>query len=153
LTLARERSLPQLRIGVHLGDAIVADNGDLLGHGVNVAARLMQMAEPNTAVVSQAVQTQLRQAASVQLRPLGRVQLDKMSERVEVFAIADKDVRFGRITGKRRQVLLFAGGGAALALVAIFVAWQTLHPPSQQTPRLAVLRFENLGDTQPYFSE
>ena len=35
-----------LRIGVHLGDVFVTANGDLLGHGVNVAARLQQQAEP-----------------------------------------------------------------------------------------------------------
>ncbi len=103
LTLVRERALARLRIGVHLGDVMAAPNGDLLGHGINVAARLMQMAGPNAAVVSQAVQTQLRQAAAVQLRPPGRVQFDKMSERVEVFAIADKDTRFSRIAWRRSR--------------------------------------------------
>jgi adenylate cyclase len=32
---------PKVRVGVHLGDVVVQPNGDLLGHGVNVAARLM----------------------------------------------------------------------------------------------------------------
>src|SRR5262245_15349426 len=36
-----ERCEPKVRIGVHLGDVMVQPNGDLLGHGVNVAARLM----------------------------------------------------------------------------------------------------------------
>jgi adenylate cyclase len=31
---------PQVRIGLHLGEVMVEANGDLLGHGVNVAARL-----------------------------------------------------------------------------------------------------------------
>ncbi|MFZ2031528.1 MAG: adenylate/guanylate cyclase domain-containing protein [Vitreimonas sp.] len=151
LALVRERSLPRLRIGVHLGDVMAAPGGDLLGHGVNVAARLMQMAEPNTAVVSHAVQAQLRKAASVHLRPLGRVQLDKMSERVEVFAIADADTRFARIAWRRSRMPLFAFAGALVFAIAGFFIWRGMQPP--QTPRLAVLRFENLGDTEQYFSE
>src|SRR5262245_11563639 len=68
---------PQVRIGLHLGEVIVSENGDLLGHGVNVAARLQQMAEPGSALVSHAVQAQIH-SARVKLAPLGKVQLDKM---------------------------------------------------------------------------
>ncbi len=116
LALVRERSLPRLRIGLHLGDVIAADNGDLLGHGVNVAARLMQMAEPNTAVLSQAVQNQFRQTADIPLKSLGRVQLDKMSERVELFAIAGDGTRFARVAWRRARVPLFV---RSLSLPAI----------------------------------
>lgn len=156
LARVREQALPRVRVGVHLGDVIVADNGDLLGHGVNVAARLMQMAEPNTAVISQAVQAQLHQASEVTLRRLGRVQLDKMSERVEVFALAAPGTRFGRISRRQRQRATWVVGGLALAiLVAVFgaVGWRFLSPAPEQTPRLAVLRFENVGDTEGYFAE
>jgi len=44
----------RLRIGVHLGD-VVAEDGDLLGDGVNLAARLEGLAEPGGVVVSAAV--------------------------------------------------------------------------------------------------
>jgi adenylate cyclase len=82
------RPLPKIRIGLHLGEVIVGENGDLLGHGVNVAARLQALATPGEAMVSQAVQSQLRKSADVPLSPRGSVQLAKMSERVEVFALA-----------------------------------------------------------------
>jgi tetratricopeptide (TPR) repeat protein len=88
LAATRERALARVRIGIHLGDVIVTENGDLLGHGVNVAARLQALAEPGEAMVSQAVQSQLRTATDIPLFSRGRVQLDKMSERVEVFALA-----------------------------------------------------------------
>jgi TolB-like protein len=150
LTTVRERALPRLRIGLHLGDVIVAQNGDLLGHGVNIAARLMQMAEPNSAVLSQAVETQLREIADIEVKPLGRVQLDKMSERVAVFAIASKDVRFGRVAWRRwRRAVYTSASVLALAIAAIWIS-HALQPPP---PRLAVLRFQSLGDTESYFSE
>ncbi|HRO03297.1 MAG TPA: adenylate/guanylate cyclase domain-containing protein, partial [Terricaulis sp.] len=44
-----------LRIGVHVGEVSVIDNGDLLGHGVNIAARLQQMAQPRGVVASEDV--------------------------------------------------------------------------------------------------
>ena len=40
---------PKVRVGVHLGDVVVQPNGDLLGHGVNVAARLMAQARSGRA--------------------------------------------------------------------------------------------------------
>lgn len=151
LALVQDRALPRIRIGLHLGDVIVAPAGDFLGHGVNVAARLMQMAEPNSAVISQAVQTQLRQAADVPLKSLGRVQLDKMSERIQIFAIARGDVRFNRVAWRRWRPALFAASGVLVLAIAGVWTWRAMQPPA--TPRLAVLRFANLGSTEPYFSE
>jgi len=46
---------PKVRVGVHLGDVMVQPNGDLLGHGVNVAARLMAQSAPGSALISGAV--------------------------------------------------------------------------------------------------
>ncbi len=43
---------PPVRVGVHLGDVSVTASGDLLGHGVNVAARIMQMASPGAVLAS-----------------------------------------------------------------------------------------------------
>src|SRR5262245_1237487 len=48
-----------VHIGLHLGDVIPQDNGDLLGHGVNVAARLQALADPGTAMISEAVRGQV----------------------------------------------------------------------------------------------
>lgn len=85
---APARELPEIRIGVHLGDVIVEENGNLMGHGVNVAARLQALAEPGSAVVSEAVRSQVRSAAALPFTPHGRVQLDKMSERIAVYSLA-----------------------------------------------------------------
>jgi adenylate cyclase len=47
-----EKCEPKVRVGVHLGDVMVQPNGDLLGHGVNVAARLMAQAQPGGVLIS-----------------------------------------------------------------------------------------------------
>ena len=42
----------QLRIGLNLGDVIIEESGDVLGEGVNVAARLEGLAEPGGILIS-----------------------------------------------------------------------------------------------------
>src|SRR5215203_900976 len=44
--LSADVSAFKLRIGINLGDIIIEDDGDVFGEGVNVAARLEQIAEP-----------------------------------------------------------------------------------------------------------
>ena len=144
----------QVRIGVHLGEVIVDERGDLLGHGVNVAARLQSLAEPGTAIISEAVRTQLRTAAEIPLQRLGRVQLDKMATRMSVYALAPGKRRsFARVGWRRARGAIIAA--AAVAVIAVgALAWRAYGPHAPETtPRLAVLRLETLGDTEPYFSE
>jgi adenylate cyclase len=78
---------PKVRVGVHLGDVVVQPNGDLLGHGVNVAARLMAKSEPGGALVSGAVRQSIRGPVAERLVSRGSMQLDKMAEVIEAFAI------------------------------------------------------------------
>lgn len=153
LAAIAEQDLPAVRIGLHLGDVILSANDDLLGHGVNVAARLMALAQPGTAVLSAPVQMQLSEAARSTLRPLGRVQLDKMGTRIEAFAIAPKNVRFTRVRWKRARRWVFAAAGLALVAVVALACWLAFAPRAITIPRLAVFRFQGLGDTEPYFAE
>ena len=149
--LLQRASVPSLRIGVHVGEVIVTETGDLLGHGVNVAARLQQMAEPGSAIISQAA---LVQKAGVTARALGRVRLDKMQERQEVFALGAKPgQRFPRVFWRRWR---WVGIGAVAALALTIVAasfWSGAPWRNAEPPRLAVLRFENTDETEPAFAE
>jgi TolB-like protein/class 3 adenylate cyclase len=79
---------PKVRVGVHLCDVVVQPNGDLLGHGVNVAARLMAKSEPGGALVSAAVRQTIRGPVVERLISCGLMQLDKMAETIEAFALA-----------------------------------------------------------------
>jgi len=78
---------PKVRVGVHLGDVMVQPNGDLLGHGVNVAARLMAQSAPGSALVSGAVRQTIRGPIAEQLQSRGMLKLDKMAETIEAFAL------------------------------------------------------------------
>ena len=78
---------PKVRVGVHLGDVIVQPNGDLLGHGVNVAARLMARSDPGGALVSADVRRTIRGALGERLVSRGLFKLDKMAETIEAYAL------------------------------------------------------------------
>ena len=77
---------PKVRVGVHLGDVLVQPNGDLLGHGVNVAARLMAQSAPGSALVSAAVRHAIRGPVAERLQSHGMLKLDKMAETIEAYS-------------------------------------------------------------------
>src|SRR2546421_743996 len=83
-----EQCTPKLRVGVHLSDVVVQPNGDLLGHGVNVAARLMARSDAGSALVSADVRRTIRGPLAERLVSRGQLPLDKMTERIEVVGLA-----------------------------------------------------------------
>ena len=77
-----------VRAGAHLGEVALLPNGDLLGHGVNVAARLLALASPGELLASADVKRALPPAKGARFEPRGEVQLDKMQARIEVMRFA-----------------------------------------------------------------
>lgn len=121
---------PKVRVGVHLGDVMVQPNGDLLGHGVNVAARLMARSDPGGALVSAAVRQSIRGPIAERLVSRGLMQLDKMTETIEAFALAGVTAPLPRQDDNRRAA-------------------------RPNKPSIAVLPFANLSDDlqQAYFTD
>ncbi|MGE0044621.1 MAG: adenylate/guanylate cyclase domain-containing protein, partial [Hyphomonadaceae bacterium] len=68
----RPKGEPDIRIGAHVGDVVVTAGNDLLGHGVNVAARLQDLASPNTALVSGEFRSMARNSPSAAFMSKGR---------------------------------------------------------------------------------
>ena len=70
----------QLRIGINLGDIIIEGDGDIYGDGVNVAARLEQMAEPGGICVSGKVYDEVRDKLAYSFEDQGEQQVKNMHE-------------------------------------------------------------------------
>lgn len=77
----------RVRVGVHVGDVLQGPNGDLLGHSVNVATRLQQLATPGAVLVSMDVRRAVRGPLQQRLHAAGVAHLDKMSETIEIFTL------------------------------------------------------------------
>ena len=118
-----------LRIGINLGDVIREEDGDLYGDGVNVAARLEQLAEPGGVVVSGTAYDHLQGKLDCGLISLGEQQLKNIERPVRVYLVE------------------VAAGSAGKALPPA--------PALPDRPAVAVLPFDNLsGDPeQTYFSD
>jgi adenylate cyclase len=76
----------QLRIGVHQGDVVV-DGDDLLGDGVNVAARLEGLAEPGGICISGRVREDAAGKIAMQVEDLGEPVLRNIEHKVRVFRV------------------------------------------------------------------
>jgi adenylate cyclase len=88
----RNSELPQdrrieLRIGVNLGDVIVAPD-DIYGHGVNLAARLESLAPPGGICISADTWRHVRGAVAAEFVDLGEQRLKNIADPAHVFALS-----------------------------------------------------------------
>src|SRR6516162_7167186 len=77
----------EFRIGINLGD-IMVEEGDIYGDGVNVAARLENIAEPGTVYISRTVRDFVDGTPEILLEDLGERELKSIAKPVHVFRIA-----------------------------------------------------------------
>jgi len=88
--IPREQRI-EFRIGINLGDVVVED-GDIYGDGVNVAARLENIAEPGAVYISRAIRDFVDDHAEMTLEDLGEKPLKNIAKPVRVFRIAAPEV-------------------------------------------------------------
>ncbi|MGH7090878.1 MAG: adenylate/guanylate cyclase domain-containing protein, partial [Stellaceae bacterium] len=75
------------RVGIHLGDVIVESDGDLMGDGVNVAARLEGICEPGGICLSSAAYEQVRDKITTDFLDLGDRELKNIARSIRAYAI------------------------------------------------------------------
>src|SRR5246127_1454321 len=75
------------RMGIHLGDVVEESDGDLMGDGVNVAARLEGIARPGSIYLSEAAYRKVRSRLDLVVSDLGATRLKNMAEPVRVYSI------------------------------------------------------------------
>jgi TolB-like protein/Tfp pilus assembly protein PilF len=90
--VARNSELPSseqiiFRVGIHLGDIVEEADGDLMGDGVNIAARLEGVAEPGGICLSNAAYEQLHGKLREEFGDLGEQRFKNISRPVRVYAL------------------------------------------------------------------
>ncbi|MGH6989850.1 MAG: adenylate/guanylate cyclase domain-containing protein [Stellaceae bacterium] len=86
--VAAERQI-RFRIGIHIGDVVGEADGDLMGDGVNIAARLEGIAEPDGIFLSEDAYRQIRDRMGEAFTDLGDQELKNIARPMRVYAIAD----------------------------------------------------------------
>ncbi len=84
--LSTERRI-EFRIGIHLGDVVEESDGDLMGDGVNIAARLEGIAKPNGICLSEDAYRQVRTRLDLPVNDLGLTQLKNIAEPVRAYLL------------------------------------------------------------------
>ena len=75
------------RIGIHLGDVVEERDGDLMGDGVNIAARIESIAEPGAICLSEDAYRQVKGRLDLAVSDLGQTQLKNIAEPIRVYSL------------------------------------------------------------------
>jgi predicted ATPase/class 3 adenylate cyclase len=88
LSFQKKPSIP-VRIGIHLGDIIVAED-EVIGDAVNVASRIESMAVMGSVLVSDKVQMEIKNNEEIRIQSLGIYELKNVEKPLEIFALANE---------------------------------------------------------------
>ena len=102
----------RVRIGVHLAD-VIADELDIYGDGVNLAARLRDLGGPEEIIVSAAVRDQLTDGLGVTIEDLGERKLKGIERPIRAFRALPPGPLPSRAAGRTRH----AGDRPAIAVL------------------------------------
>jgi adenylate cyclase len=174
--LSPERRI-EFRIGIHLGDVVEENDGDLMGDGVNIAARLQGIAKPGAICLSEDAYRQVRARLDLAVNDLGETQLKNIVQPVRVYSLEVGVPTQAKPTAeakpreeakppepKKRSTLTLLTAAAALLILIGAGAWYFLgaNRPATVTSNapathlsIVVLPFRNLsGDpSQDYFAD
>ena len=164
------------RIGIHLGDVVEEADGDLMGDGVNIAARLERIAKPGAICLSEDAYRQMIGRLDMEVTDLGQVELKNIERPIRVYSLqvgvpaqarAATEPLENPLKPKPRSALLPLIAGIVAVVVIVGGAWYFLagnrtapvasNAAPAEPPHLSivVLPFTNLsGDpAQDYFAD
>jgi adenylate cyclase len=112
----------EYRVGVHIGDVVEESDGDLMGDGVNIAARLEGIAKPGAICLSEQAYWQVKGRLDLAVLDLGPTRLKNIAEPVHVYSLeAGAAARAKPLKGaaRRQWSLIIALAALVVALAAI----------------------------------
>jgi class 3 adenylate cyclase len=135
----------EFRIGIHLGDVVEESDGDLMGDGVNIAARVQGLAEPGGICLSEDAYRHVRARLDLAVTDLGPTQLKNIAEPMRLYSLevgkpaqAKPAMPTGPPAPKKRSALMPLA--AALAALLILIGAARGGSSMRTGPLLSLLR-------------
>ena len=122
----------EFRVGIHVGDVVEESDGDLMGDGVNVAARLESIAKPGAICLSEQAYWQVKGRLDLAVTDLGPTELKNIAQPIHVYSLqvgvpaqakAAEPVTPAALTPRKRRFGLAAALAALLVVVAGGAWW------------------------------
>jgi adenylate cyclase len=147
----------EFRMGVHLGDVVEEDDGDLMGDGVNIAARLEGVAKPGAICLSEDAYRQVKSRLDMNVSDLGATPLKNIAEPVRVYSVEVGRPAAAPTPKPAPRNRLFPAVATVAALVVILsaAAWYWITGKSTPNvasgvPTVAILPFANSTGNPQY---
>jgi adenylate cyclase len=134
----------EFRIGIHLGDVVEESDGDLMGDGVNIAARVQGLAEPGGICLSEDAYRHVRARLDLAVTDLGPTQLKNIAEPMRLYSLevgkpaqAKPAMPTGPPAPKKRSALMPLAAALAALLILIGAArgGSSMRTGPQASPR------------------
>src|SRR5271165_5779928 len=150
----------EARVGIHLGDVVEETDGDLMGDGVNVAARLEGICEPGCVCLSAAAYEQVRDKLHVTFVDLGEQSLKNIARPMHAYLLKAANGGAGPSQAvtlaprARRGLWGWAAIAAALLAVLIAAGWfgPRVFAPSPPPPAPPVASAQERLTSEPRLS-
>ena len=154
----------EFRVGIHLGDVVEESDGDLMGDGVNIAARLEGIAKPGAICLSEDAYRQVSGRLDMEVTDLGPTKLKNIEKPIRAYSLEvgkpspAKPAKAVAAPRRSMAALLVSGVAALIAIAAgAWHFWGFNRPPVATAAPLSivVLPFSNLsGDaSQDYLGD
>jgi adenylate cyclase len=137
-----------LRVGIHLGDVVEESDGDLMGDGVNIAARLEGIAEPGAICLSEDAYRQVKGRLDLAVTDLGPTKLKNIAEPVRAYSLqvgvpaAARPARQARPPEPKKRSMRTALAAGIVALVVVSSAAPGISSPEtaqrRSRPRISL---------------
>ena len=118
----------EFRVGIHLGDVVEEDDGDLMGDGVNIAARLEGIAKPGAICLSEDAYRQVSGRLDMEVTDLGPTQLKNIERSIRVYSLQvgvpaqAKPATVAKPPEPKKRPMLAVLGAGIAALVVLVAA-------------------------------